>query len=438
MTPSDQKRILILGTGGREHALAWRLMQSPSKPAVYALPGNPGMEEDGVSCVAGESTDFARVRTVCLDLGIDLVVVGPEQALVDGIVDFFRADDALRSIPVFGPSRQAAHLEGSKRFAKDFMARHSIPTARYGSFTRESIEAAMEFLATMRPPYVLKADGLAGGKGVLIPETLEEAQRALRTLLDGQFGEASSTVVIEEFLQGREVSVFAICDGEDYYLLPPAKDYKRALDGDRGPNTGGMGSVSPVPYADDTFMARVEERIVRPTLRGMREEGHPFVGFMFLGLMCSPEGEPQMIEYNVRMGDPETQVVMQRVEGDLAGMLLSAAKGELGGKRLGLSRDCCVSISLTSEGYPGKYETGRAVTVSPVGDLQCKLFHAGTQRGEDGILRTKGGRVFSACGRGASLEEALTKAHRQAAAVEYEGKTSRSDIGQDIQRYSAS
>ncbi|PID89950.1 MAG: phosphoribosylamine--glycine ligase [Bacteroidetes bacterium] len=436
MTLSNEKRILIIGTGGREHALAWRLLQSPSKPEVYALNGNPGMEEDKVERVPGDPTDFERIRQMCIDLRINLVIVGPEQPLVDGLVDYFKKDLALRDIPVFGPSKKAAQLEGSKRFAKDFMARHNIPTARYGTFTRESMEEAVEFLSTLKPPYVLKADGLAGGKGVIIPETLEEANEALRALLDGQFGEASSTVVIEEFLHGREVSVFAICDGEDYYLLPPAKDYKRALDGDRGPNTGGMGSVSPVPYISDAFMAKVEERVIKPTLKGMREEGYPFVGFMFLGLMCTPEGEPQVIEYNVRMGDPETQVVMQRVEGEFAGMLLNAARGELGDSTMEVNDDFCVSISLTSEGYPGKYETGKEITIEKVWNGQCKLFHAGTCL-EDGILSTKGGRVFSACGRGKNLQEALEKAQKVADSISFEGKTSRGDIGQDIMRYSA-
>lgn len=423
-------RVLVLGAGAREHALCWRIMQSPLLGAIFALPGNPGMANDGVTCVEGKVTDFQHIKDVVLREAISLVIVGPEVPLVLGVVDYFSKDPDLHQVRILGPGALGARLEGSKTFAKEFMVRHGIPTARFRSFTRDEREEARAFTASLAPPYVLKADGLAAGKGVVILPTLDEAHSALDAMWDGQFGEAGSTVVIEEFLRGVELSFFILTDGTEYVVLPEAKDYKRALDGDRGLNTGGMGSISPVPFLDRALQSKIEERIVTPTLQGLRAEGIPYNGFIFFGLMCTPSGDPYVIEYNVRLGDPETQVVLLRVTGDFLHSLAMAASGDLKANSLGVSGMCCASVSLTSAGYPELYAVGKEVIV-PSARAQEVLFHAGTREME-GRIFTSGGRVFSACGKGADLREALSGAYRLVDRVQFEGKTYRSDIGRDL------
>lgn len=423
-------RVLVLGSGGREHALCWKIAQSSRLEALFALPGNPGIAAEGIACLNGSVTDFPEVKRVVLENRVDLVVVGPEVPIVLGIADFFEQDSDLRHVRILAPSASGARLEGSKSFAKDFMTRHSIPTARYRVFTREDRDAAEVFLRTLLPPYVLKADGLAAGKGVLICPDFSQAYEALETLWAGQFGEASETVVIEEYLQGIELSVFVLTDGKAFIMLPEAKDYKRALEGDRGLNTGGMGAVSPVPFADDVLKGKIEERIVRPTLLGLQKEGIPFRGFLFLGLMCTPAGDPHVIEYNVRLGDPETQVVLPRITGDFLHCLEQAAIGALDPQVLGTGGQFCATISLTSSGYPEAYPVGKAISLPTLTSDQM-LFHAGTRR-SDGVLLTSGGRVFSACGLGDSLNTALDKAYLLANSVRFDGVTFRRDIGKDL------
>lgn len=419
----DIINILLLGSGGRECAMAWKISQSPRLGNLYVAPGNAASFGRNVPL---NPLDFEAVKQFVETHDIDMIVVGPENPLVEGITDFFEG----HPVKVIGPCKEGAKLEGSKEFAKEFMVRHGIPTARFMSVTEETREQGMHFLESLNPPYVLKADGLAAGKGVIIAQTLADAKDTLGDMLDGMFGGASATVVIEEFLTGIECSVFVVTDGEDYKLLPVAKDYKRVGENDLGPNTGGMGSVSPVPFADETFMEKVVSRIVEPTLNGLKEEGIPYKGFIFLGLM-NTDGEPNVIEYNVRMGDPETEVVMPRLASDLVDLLEGVADSTLGLKSVEEDPRAAVAVMLTSKGYPGSYEKGMVISGldTPTDVLR---FHAGTKIDDAGNTVTAGGRVMALVAYGNDIAEAAAQAKAEAAVIDFDGKYFRRDIASDL------
>ena len=431
MTDKKGLHILLIGSGGREHALAWKMAQSPRLGRLSIAPGNAGTARVGtnVNLPAG---DFDAIGRFVETEGVDLIVVGPEDPLVAGIADYFRSDRAPRRVPVVGPVSAGARLEGSKDFAKAFMLRHNIPTARHRSFTAAEADTAELYLATLRPPYVLKADGPAAGKGVLIVDSLNEAREGLRRMLGGLFGESSRTVVIEEYLDGIECSVFVLTDGLHYVTLPEAKDYKRVGEGNTGLNTGGMGAVSPVSFADADFMRKVDERIVRPTIEGLKAEGIDYCGFIFFGLI-NVGGEPMVIEYNCRMGDPETEVVMPRLAEDLVELLEAAVEGRLETRPALVDQRSATAVVLTSGGYPEAYEKGKVIT--GLDDLRVAdslVFHAGTKAVPDGTTQTSGGRVLAVCALGDTVGEALSEAYRGAETIAFEKKYYRRDIGFDL------
>ena len=425
-----RRNILVLGSGGREHALAWKLAQSEGAH-VFIAPGNAGTAQVGVN-VNIKLTDFEAIKEFCIKQEINLVVVGPEQPLVDGIVDFFKGDADLKAVKIIGPDKRGAQLEGSKAFAKDFMEKYGVPTAKCFKVNKDNLNEGLKFLESVKAPYVLKADGLAAGKGVLILNDLHEAKDELGKMLDGKFGAASATVVIEEFLKGIEVSVFVLTDGEHYVLLPEAKDYKRIGDGDQGLNTGGMGAVSPVPFCTPEFLNRVEERIVKPTLKGLKVEDIDYKGFIFLGLM-NDGGNPYVIEYNVRMGDPETEAVMTRIEGDFADLLMACANGCLNEVHYAKSDKTAVTVMMVSGGYPEAYKKGMIMSGLD-NNKDVVAFHAGTAFDAENNVVTAGGRVIAVTAHGDSIEEARGIAYREVEKIHFEGVNYRHDIGLDLMR----
>ena len=421
-------KVLLLGSGGREHALAWKINQSERLTKLYVAPGNAGTAEIAEN-VNIKVTDFEALATFVENNAIDMLVVGPEDPLVEGIRDYFEADARFARLMIVGPGKAGAILEGSKDFAKEFMFRHHIPTAGYLTVTKDNLEKGFAFLATLKPPYVLKADGLAAGKGVLILDDLEEAKRELELMLGGKFGKAGNQVVIEEYLKGIELSVFALTDGKSYKILGSAKDYKRIGEGDMGLNTGGMGAVSPVPFANEEFNRKVEERVVRPTIEGLQKDGIDYKGFVFLGLM-NVGGDPYVIEYNVRMGDPETEVVMPRLKTEILPLFEAVAKGELEQAAFELDDRFCTTVMLVSQGYPGDYEKGKEITGVP--DVKGSIvFHAGTKLA-DGKVVTNGGRVIAVSSFGKTMREALAQSYENVAKIHFDGMNFRRDIGFDL------
>ena len=421
--------VLILGSGGREHAFAWKVAKSSLCKKLLIAPGNAGTEQIGRN-IDISITDFQKIKDLCLKEEINMLIVGPEGPLVNGIYDFFHEDEKLQHITVIGPSKKGAQLEGSKEFSKEFMMKYGIPTAAYQSFTKDTLEEGYQFLETLSPPYVLKADGLAAGKGVLIQETLEEAKTSLKEMLaDAKFGDASNKVVIEEHLKGMELSVFVLTDGISYKILPSAKDYKRIGEGDSGLNTGGMGAVSPVPFADRFFIEKVEREIIIPTIKGLVEEDIDYKGFIFIGLMVE-NGNPKVIEYNVRMGDPETEVVIPRIKSDLLNLFRGIGNGSFSEVDFNISEEVATTVMLVSGGYPGSYEKGKEMTgFNEVED--SVIFHAGTKNSNDRIL-TNGGRVLAITSFGNNIDEALNKSFTNAEKINFEGKYYRKDIGFDL------
>jgi phosphoribosylamine--glycine ligase len=420
--------VLLIGSGGREHALSWKLSGSKELEKLFILPGNAGTSQHGEN-VNINPLDFEAIGKFAIDNKIDTMIVGPEEPLVKGIHDYFAANKDLKDIFVIGPKKEGARLEGSKDFSKAFMQRNNIPTAKYQSFTRENFEDAKEFLDSMAPPYVLKADGLAAGKGVVILDDKEKAIRELDEMFSGKFGDASKKVVIEEFLEGVELSVFVLTDGKSYLTLPEAKDYKRIGEGDTGLNTGGMGAVSPVPFATPEFMEKIDKRIIKPTIDGLYNEKIPYSGFIFFGLI-NVNGDPRVIEYNVRMGDPECQVVMPRLSSDLGEIIKSMKEGNLGDYKAKYNKEPVSTVVLVSGGYPGPYKKGKEITGELHGD-DAIVFHAGTKT-ENGKLLTNGGRVIAVSGTGKNVKEALNSSYTKAGKIYFEGKTLRKDIGFDL------
>jgi phosphoribosylamine--glycine ligase len=420
--------ILIIGSGGREHALAWKIAQSPQLGKLFIAPGNAGTAELGTNVPVGVE-DFEGIKKLVLDKGIKLVVVGPEAPLVAGIADFFKSDPDLEAVAVIGPSKKGAKLEGSKDVAKIFMEENKIPTGKFRTFIEYTLAEGKDYLATLEPPYVLKADGLAAGKGVLIIDDLKEAQEELEKMLKGKFGKASSKVVVEEHLSGIELSVFVLTDGEGYVMLPEAKDYKRIGEGDTGLNTGGMGAISPVPFAGKAFLDKVEERIVKPTIKGLRERNIDYKGFIFIGLM-NKGGDPYVIEYNVRLGDPESEVVLPRIKTDFVELLKATAQEKLSEMEIELDEQTVATVMLVSGGYPGSYEKGKEI--SGLDQVEGSVvFHAGTKPDGERVL-TNGGRVIAVSSYGDSMKEALEASYKNAGTIQFEGKYYRSDIGFDL------
>lgn len=420
--------VLVLGSGGREHTFCWKIAQSKKLTKLYALPGNAGTSSIAEN-VSIALSDFTAIATFAKEKSIDLIVVGPEQPLVDGIYDYFKNTPDLKHIKVLGPSKQAALLEGSKDVAKQFMKKHNIPTAAYQSFTKESLNEATEFLKKLTPPYVLKADGLAAGKGVVILNSLSDAINELNEMFSGKFGKASEKVVIEEFLTGIELSVFVLTDGTSYVILPEAKDYKRIGEGDTGLNTGGMGAVSPVPFADKKFMSKVEELIVKPTINGLKQDNIDYKGFVFIGLM-NFNGEPKVIEYNVRMGDPETEVVFPRIKNDILDLFESVFTGNLVNNKIECDNRTVTTIVLVAGGYPEDYEKGKKISLSEI-ISDSIIFHAGTNIKENTIV-TNGGRVIAVSSYGENIKDALAKSNKNATIIQFDGKYFRKDIGLDL------
>jgi phosphoribosylamine--glycine ligase len=424
--------VLILGSGGREHAMGWKISQSPKLTKLFIAPGNAGTKEIGENLNIGVN-DFEAIKKAVLDHQIEIVIVGPEDPLVNGIVDFFLNDSEVKHIPVIGPQAEAARLEGSKEYSKRFMQRNNVPTAGYESFTEDTLEEGYKYLEDTTAPYVLKADGLAAGKGVVILTDLNEAKLELKAMLaDAKFGDASSKVVIEEFMDGIELSVFVITDGEDYVILPEAKDYKQIGEGNTGLNTGGMGAISPVPFADAAFMKRVEEEVVKPTINGFKKENLPYKGFVFIGLM-NKDGVPRVVEYNVRMGDPETEVVLPRLKTDFLEIMQAVGANTLGEIEVEFEEKTAATVIMVSGGYPEAYEKGKEITGldQTSGSI---IFHAGTKE-KDGKVLSNGGRVIAVTSYGTNLNEALKQCYKNIDLINYDKKNFRSDLGFDLQEY---